>query len=381
MSRSTSIKRLLLSSALCLSMIVGCDSLKSKGSEKQIESKEWNTFKGSNRKDAPNVVLISGDEEYRSEEGLTQMAKILSKRHGFNCTVHYSQDPKNPGVINSNYHGNIPGLEQLKKADLMIILTRFRALADEQMEYINEYLEQGKPVVGLRTSTHAFQFKNKNGVPSKWAHYSNSYNGDKKEWIGGFGRLVLGEKWISHHGHHKHQSTTGVLNAGAENNPITNGIENGDIWAPTDVYGVRLPLPGDSQPIILGQVTNRAGTYNKDDAFYGMRPTDTEVAVKNPGQKKIADINSPMMPVAWTKSYQLPNGKKGKAFASTMGASTDLASEGVRRLVVNASYWALGLKVPKKANVKLVGEYTPSAYGFKNPAYWVKKNLKVTDLK
>jgi len=380
MSQVKIVKTLFLS-VLCFIVMVGCDAPKTKKAEKKVESTEWNSFIGSDSDKALNVVLISGDEEYRSEEGLTQLGKILAERHGFNCTVHYSQDPKSPGIINANYHGSIPGLEQLKNADLMIILTRFRALSDEQMGYVNDYLMQGKPVVGLRTSTHAFQFKKKDGVASKWDHYSNSYKGDKKAWIGGFGRLVLGEKWVSHHGHHKHQSTTGVISEGAQYNPITNGISKGDIWAPTDVYGVRLPLLGDSQPIILGQVTNRKGEFNKDDAFYGMRPTDDEVAVTNPGQKKIEDINAPMMPVAWTKSYQLPNGKKGKAFATTMGASTDLMSEGVRRLIVNASYWAMDLKVPKKADVSLVGNYIPTAFGFKNPAYWVKRNLKVTDLK
>ena len=32
---------------------------------------------------------------------------------------------------------------------------------------------------------------------------------------------------------------------------------DGEIWGSTDVYGVRLPLPGDSKPLVLGQVTAR----------------------------------------------------------------------------------------------------------------------------
>lgn len=373
-------------SIFCLAILVGCNTPKQKKQdevkeEQIVENTEWNSFQGSEESDAPNVVLISGDEEYRSEEGLTQLAKILSERHGFNCTVHYSQDPENIGVVNANFHGNIPGLEQLKNADLMIILTRFRALNDDQMNYINDYLMAGKPVVGLRTATHAFQFNTKDSIPSKWMHYSNSFNDENSEWNGGFGRLVLGEKWISHHGHHKHQSTLGIVDSDAENHPITNGISSGDIWGPTDVYGVRLPLPGDSQPIILGQVMNRKGEYVEDDAFYGLRPTDDEIALTNPGQKKIENINDPMMPIAWTKSYQLPGGKKGKAFTSTIASSTDLMSEGVRRLIVNGSYWAMGLEVPEKADVTLVGEYQPTAYGFRKADYWPKRNLKVTDLK
>src|ERR1700680_140622 len=73
-----------------------------------------------------HIVLISGDEEYRSEEALPQLGKILAKHHGFKCTVLFAIDPKT-GEINPNI-SNIPGLENLQSADLMIISTRFRDL-------------------------------------------------------------------------------------------------------------------------------------------------------------------------------------------------------------------------------------------------------------
>src|SRR5213082_2313864 len=103
------------------------------------------------------IVLVSGDEEYRSEEALPQLGKILAKRHGFRCTVLFAIDPAD-GTINPNV-SNIPGLEALDKADLMVIFTRFRDLPDEQMKYIVSYLEAGKPIVGIRTATHAFNIK------------------------------------------------------------------------------------------------------------------------------------------------------------------------------------------------------------------------------
>ena len=126
------------------------------------------------------------------------------------------------------------------------------------------------------------------------------------EWKGGFGRAVLGEKWISHHGEHRHQSTLGIKAPGAESHPIWNGINEGDIWGPTDVYGVRLPLPGDSQPIVLGQVMNRTGEYDKKDRLYGMKITDSELAgleeEEEEGEKIEINKNDPMMPIAWIKS-------------------------------------------------------------------------------
>jgi Trehalose utilisation len=341
--------------------------------------KQWLTFEG--KADMPNIVFVSGDEEYRSEEALPQLAKILSAKHGFNCTVLFAQDPEKPGIINPNYVRNIPGLENLKAADLMVIFTRFRALPDEQMQHINDYLKSGKPVIGIRTATHAFNFS-KIDSTSKWKHYGNYYDGDD-EWKEGFGRLVLGEKWISHHGNHKHQSTRGIAAPGMEEHPILTGISPGEIWGSTDVYGVRLPLPGDAQPIVLGQVINRAGEYMENDSLYGMRFTDSDVAGIEIGKDKEGNEvkrnpNDPMMPVAWIKSYQIPGGQKGKVFTSTLGAATDLLPEGTRRMIINSVFWCLDLAVPEKANVDLVGDYNPSPYSFKEDLYWLDKNMSVT---
>lgn len=361
---------------------VKCKTNTDAGQAEQAEqTKEWLTFEG--RADMPKVVLVSGDEEYRSEEALPQLAKILSSHHGFNCTVLFAQNPNVPGIVNPNYVRNIPGLEALETADLMIIFTRFRALPDQQMQLIDNYLKSGKPVIGMRTATHAFNFAEADSA-SSWSYYGNNFDGEG-EWKGGFGRLVLGEKWISHHGEHKHQSTRGVVAPGAEGHPILNGIGEGEIWGPTDVYGVRLPLPGDSQPIVMGQVVNRAGEYAADDALYGMRFSDDEVAGEEmekdrDGNEKTINRNDPMMPVAWVKSYQLPGGQSGKVFTTTMGAATDLLTEGTRRMLVNGVFWSLDLQVPEKANVDTVGVYQPSQFAFHDDQYWVDKNTSVESL-
>lgn len=257
----------------------------------------------------------------------------------------------------------------------MILFTRFRALPNSKMRFIDDYLKQGKPVLGIRTATHAFNF-GKDSL-TVYGYYGNGYKGDVTEWRDGFGRLVLGEKWHTHHGHHKHQSTRGIVDPESKTHPIANGIASGEIWGSTDVYGVRLPLPGDAKPIILGQVINREGEYDEDDIFYGMKPTDHEIATVN---NKGLRVNDTLMPIAWTKSYQLPEGKKGKAFTSTIGSSSDLLNEGVRRLLVNGVFWSLDMEVPKKAKVNLVGDYAPSAYGFRTNEFWDKKQLRVSDL-
>lgn len=291
-----------------------------------------------------NVVLISGDEEYRSEEALPQLAKILAKHHGFTCTVLFAIG--NDGSIDPNRNDNIPGLEALRKADLMIIATRFRDLPEAQMKEIDDYVQSGRPVIGMRTATHAFNLKD---GKRKYARYS--FN--SKEWDGGFGRQVLGETWISHHGHHGRESTRGIIAPGETGHPIVRGIKDGDIWGPTDVYGVRLPLPGDSKPLVLGQVVS------------DMTPTGKPVTGKK---------NDPMMPVAWVKTFTGDSGKAARVFTTTMGAATDLESPGVRRMLVNAVYWTLGMedKIPAESDVSLVGEYKPRPFGFNGAAKGVK---------
>ena len=311
----------------------------------------WNTYAGSEGPGSgKSVVLVSGDEEYRSEEALSQLAEILSARHGFDCIVLYAID-KESGEIAPNEQRNIPGLIALRKADLMVIATRFRNLPDEQMKEIDEYLLSGRPVIGMRTATHAFKISK----DSQYAHYSFNYDGDREGWTQGFGRLVLGETWISHHGHHKFESTRGIVAPNAKEHPILRGIEDGDIWGPTDVYGVRLPLPGDSKPLVLGQVLEN------------MEPDSPPVqGIQKNGKKDVAK-NDPMMPVAWVKSYSVDGGPQGKAFTTTMGASTDMVSEGVRRMLVNACYWAIGLEaeISAELNVDIVGEFKPTMYGFR----------------
>jgi len=336
---------------------------------------KWVTYKAKNNPTGKNILLVTGDEEYRSEEAMPQLAKILSTYHGFDCTVLFAQDPENLGIIDPNYSFNIPGLEKLADADLMILFTRFRALPAEQMQHIDNYLVAGKPLMAIRTTTHAFNYKD---TTHAYQHYSWRYAGDKTDWNLGFGKLVLGETWYTHHGHHQHQSTRGIIAPGAENHPITNGIENGSIWGPTDVYGIRMPML-NTQSIILGQTVNRAGEYDENDAFYGLKETDTEVATVNPTTKEKYNPNDPMPPIAWLKNYQIPNGKGGTSFTTTIGSATDMVDEDVRRLMVNATYHLMGMEVPAKVKVDVVGAYSPSPYQFHDDAHWNKLNLQIAD--
>jgi hypothetical protein len=297
----------------------------------------WVVYEGDNGPGkGKHIVLVSGDEEYRSEETLPQLAKILAKRHGFKCTVLFAIDPKD-GAINPNQKDNIPGLENLDHADLMVLFVRMRDLPDEQMKHIVGYVESGRPIVALRTATHAFELK----TSPTYARYSWT----SKEWPGGFGRQVLGETWIAHHGNHGRESTRGLVLKEESKHPILRSILDGEIWGPTDVYAVRLAMPETCKPLVLGQILS------------GMKPSDEPVSSKR---------NNPMMPIAWTNAYQTGSGKTARVFTTTMGAAQDLESEGLRRLLVNACYWTTGLEaqIPMDAQVDLVGDYKPRPFGF-----------------
>lgn len=279
-----------------------------------------------------HIVFVTGDDEYRSEESMPQMAKILAVRHGFKCTVLFATN-KETGAIDPSTMDNISGLEFLEDADLMVLFLRFRALPDEQMKRIMDYTNSGKPIMGFRTATHPFNYPGDSESPYKKYSWMS---GDPK---GGYGRLVLGETWVNHYGKHNVESTRGVIAEGMADHPIVNGCE--DIWGPSDVYGITT-LSGDSRPVVMGQVLT------------GMNPDDS------------AHPDKDLVPVAWIKSYEGTPGETARVFTTTMGHSYDFKSEGLRRLVVNAVYWLVGMedKIPERANVDLVGEYDPSDIGF-----------------
>ncbi len=304
----------------------------------------WITYEGAKGPgQGKHIVFITGDEEYRSEESMPQLAKILAVHHGFKCTVLFAIN-RTDGTIDPEQLDNIPGLEALQDADLMVIFTRFRDLPDEQMKTIVDYINSGKPIVGLRTATHAFNIINHKEGP--YAKYSFR----DKDFDGGFGRQVLGETWISHYGKHQQESTRGLIAEGMEEHPIVRGCD--DIWGPSDVYGLTT-LTGDSKPLVMGQV------------LLGMNPDDKPNSEKE------------LVPVAWIKTYTGESGKTARVFTTTMGHGGDFKSEGFRRLMVNACYWAMGMedRIPAKSKAVLVGDYNPNPIGVGKH----KKGLKPAD--
>ncbi|MEI7927489.1 MAG: ThuA domain-containing protein [Verrucomicrobiales bacterium] len=289
-----------------------------------------------------NIVLISGDEEYRSEDGMPMLGKILSQRHGFNCTVLFSVGAD--GTIDPNAGTSLTHPEALDSADAIVMLIRFRKWPNEAMKHFDDAIKRGVPVIALRTSTHAFQLPG----TSDFKDYNN------------FGKKVLGEQWVNHWGNHKSEATRGVIEAANAGEAVLSGVS--EVFGNTDVY--EAAPPADAKILLRGQVLS------------GMNPADGPADYKKKTAAGVEQgINDPMMPVAWTREVKNADGKTNKILCTTMGAATDLANEGLRRMLVNGVFWGLGMAVPAKADVALVGPFEPLMYGFNGG----KKGVKPAD--
>lgn len=301
-----------------------------------------------------HIVLIAGDEEYRSEEAMPMLGQLLSEKHGFKCTVLFSLDAN--GHVDPKAQGSLSNSQSLDSADLIMMSIRFRNWDDASMERFHKAYLRGTPMVTLRTSNHGFKFPAK----SKWAKYSFNAKEDTG-WKGGFGMHTFGMTWIAHHGKHKKEGCRTVVEEANKANEILNGV--GTIFAESDVYTARPPA---SVNILLRGIVTET-----------LKPDSKAVEGKK---------NDPIQPVAWTVMHKNDEGKTNKIFNTTMGAASDLDDANLRRLVVNACYWGLGLKVPTEANVDVPASYQPSFYGFKTakkgkkPAFFIPADKASTSV-
>ncbi|NDB77938.1 MAG: hypothetical protein EB141_20215, partial [Verrucomicrobia bacterium] len=273
-----------------------------------------------------HIVFIAGDHEYRSEESLPAMARILAKHHGFKCTVLFDIDAE--GNISAGDPSNIPGLEALATADLAVVFLRFQHLPAEQMKHIDEYLKRGGPVVGLRTATHAFS-----GTKEPYTKYN--FNAKEPGYELGFGHQVLGQTWVGHYGQNHRQSTRITIVPDKKDHPILRGVK--DIWVQVGGY---VGKPTDGEILTLAQPLN------------GMTPDSP------------ADATKPPQPSEWTRNYKGANGQTGRVFTTLYGTSEDITNEGYRRLVLNGIFWAIGLEsaIKPDLNIAFVGPFKPNTY-------------------
>lgn len=289
-----------------------------------------------------HVVFLAGDHEYRSEESMPALARILARHHGFKCTVLFNID-KETGYIDPG-NNNMPGTDVLEDADLMVVFLRFQNFPKQQMQPIVDYLDRGGPVVGLRTSTHAFKIP----VDSEFARFDTDYKGE--DYKLGFGRQVLGETWAGHYGTNHVMSTRLDVTEEGKKHPVMLGVSNP--WAQSGGYWTK-PMPNS---IVLANA----------------QPLENMKKDGKPAKNKEA------CPGVWVRTYKSKSGKAGRVFTTTYGASEDFLDDDFRRMMVNGCSWATGLEGKIKPDLKIdfVGPFNPTT--FSNLAY--RLGVKPEDL-
>ncbi len=297
---------------------------------------------GSQTPSAPHIVFVTGDEEYRSEESMPMLARILKRDYGFRVSVSYALNEE--GFIDPNVTDNIEGLERLEDADMMVLFMRFRALPDSQANYVLEFAESGKPMAGFRTSTHAFLYKD-----DEAREYRNN----------AWPAKVFGQQWITHHGHFDDGNTpmTRVeLAGGMEDHPVLRGVKGFDAFSWLyHVDGGEWELQGDSQVLLRG--------------------TALQSNHANEGRLDQYPLTNP---VAWTKTYTGESGTAARVFFTTLGHPYDFKDESMRKLALNGILWALGENIPDGgAHAEPAAAYEPNNSGFGDK---FKPNMRPADL-
>lgn len=253
-----------------------------------------NKKKGEDKK--PLIVFVTGDHEYSGESTLPIIANELEKNYGFKTMV-LKASPDH------NAEENIPGLEALKDADIAVFYLRWRRLPAEQVEMIEAYLKTGKPLVGFRTTTHAFKYPD--GHPLvKWNAFGEMAFNTPPGWGG-----------KANHTHYGHTSSTDVtIIPEAASNPILSGVGD-NFHVRSWLYQVLPNFPSNgSVPLMMGH-----SVKSENPKFYDN-------------------------PVAWTGV----NMYGAKFFFTTMGHPEDFDQEPFQHLVINAIHWAAGKKIPKE---------------------------------
>jgi len=288
-----------------------------------------------------HIVYIASDHEYRGEESLPALARILAKHYGFKCTVIFGTDPTD-GTIRPG-SSNLHGLDVLETADLMVIFMRFIDMPDDEMQHFVDYVDRGGPILGLRTSTHAFNIPKER----KFYRYDFRYPGD--DFHLGFGRRILGETWVTHYGENHRQSSILAIEPENADHPILRGVTSMHVQAGAYTANPLAPSTVLARSVVLNGMT-----------------ADSPV-----------DATKTVMPVAWVR--ELPgHATPMRVFTTTQGASEDILNDGFRRMLVNAHLWCLGMEeeIREDAPIDFVGPYHPSTFSFTR----FRRGIKPADL-
>jgi nicotinamidase-related amidase/type 1 glutamine amidotransferase len=237
------------------------------------------------KKDRRSILMVVGEEEYKTDVTLPAFARQQLEPSGFQVRfLHADPAGKN----------NFPGLAQaVADSDLVLISTRRRTPAADQLDAIHAHLAAGKPLVGIRTASHAFALAQGAQLAKGAAAWPE------------FDAEVLGGHYIGHYGAGPKVAT--AIAPGAERHPILRGVDLSGLLGSGSLYRT-VPLAASTTPLIIGSI---------------------------PGQEP--------EPVAWTNS---PHAGQSRVFYTSLGHPDDFQNPVFRKLLLNGICWALGIAAP-----------------------------------
>ncbi|HVU87031.1 MAG TPA: isochorismatase family protein [Pirellulales bacterium] len=234
----------------------------------------------------PHLAIVIGEDEYDMARTLPEFAdRELSPRGVRTTILHASAGDKN----------DFPGLEALASADALLVGVRRRTPKTEQLQLIRDFVAEGKPVVGIRTASHAFSLRD-NQPPAGYAAWPE------------FDAEVLGGHYTGHHANELGPTIWTLPTA--KESPILRGVPAGEFVSQSSLYKTS-PLAQSATPLMMGRVAG----------------------------EKLEE------PVAWTNTTR----RGGKVFYTSLGGPEDFALPQFRQLLVNGVFWALGRPVPEIA--------------------------------
>ena len=224
-----------------------------------------------------NITFLVAEREYKTIETLPRFAKdhLVKKFSVRFCKAPDEGDKRN--ILSTP--------SEIRKADLLFVSVRRRAFRKQTMKLIHSHITMGKPIIGIRTSSHAFQLRKEKLLDGhqEWPEWD-------REVIGG-----------NYNGHHKKELVCTINNAfPLDSHPILHNVKL-PFTTPGSLYR-NSPLPHTSTPLLLGSVKG-----------------------------------FPSEPVAWINKTKF----KGKVFYTSLGHIEDFNNPAFNKLLIGAIKWCL----------------------------------------
>lgn len=228
-----------------------------------------------------HLVIVMAEDEYKTAESLPKFAKQHLK--DFQVSLVFG---------NPKERNDIPGITRLNDADIALISVRRRVLPKEQMDAVRKFVADGKPVVGIRTASHAFSLRGKQ--PPEGLFAWESWDAD-----------INGGSYTNHYGNNLQAH---FYKAKGAEHPILTGINDQEFPCGGSLYK-SAPLGKKTTTLMMGRVEGQ-----------------------------------PPEPVAWTNTHT----GGGRVFYTSLGHVKDFEQPAFQQLLRNGIYWAAGLDVPKE---------------------------------